>query len=228
MHIWALNENTCLIELGGDIEAATSQRIADLARQIRHCLGATLIDIVPSYSSVMLSLDLSKLDAITCSKTLLAQLNLSDQTTAPVQTARQIEIPTYYGPEVALDLADIANQTGLSAAAIIDLHSRNTYRIYAIGFAPGFCFLGSLDERLALARKATPRLTVPAGSVAIAQRQTAVYPRATPGGWHILGRTACDMLALCNDPKKPLQVGDGIRFLAIDKAQFVAMGGVFS
>jgi KipI family sensor histidine kinase inhibitor len=108
---------------------------------------------------------------------------------------------------------------------VIELHSAREYRVGAIGFAPGFAYLGELDARLALPRRATPRVRVPAGSLAIAERQTAVYPQASPGGWHLLGRCAWPLFDAQRDPPCPLRVGDRVRFLPIDAAAWRAAGG---
>jgi KipI family sensor histidine kinase inhibitor len=108
---------------------------------------------------------------------------------------------------------------------VIDLHAGRDYRVGALGFSPGFAYLGELDERLALPRRATPRTHVPAGSLAIAERQTAVYPQASPGGWHLLGRTAQRLFDPHQQPPCPLAVGDRVRFLPTDEATYRAAGG---
>ena len=100
------------------------------------------------------------------------------------------------------DLAEVAQACGLGVAEVIALHSAVEYRVGAIGFAPGFAYLGELDSRLQLPRRATPRTRVPAGSLAIAERQTAVYPQASPGGWHLLGRCP---LSLFDSPENAAQ-----------------------
>jgi KipI family sensor histidine kinase inhibitor len=113
----------------------------------------------------------------------------------------------------------------LSREEVIALHSGQEYRVYAIGFSPGFCFMGNTDARLKVPRKASPRTRVPAGSVALADRQTAVYPCVSPGGWQIVGRTAVDMLALCQRSESPLQVGSRVRFEPVSLESFVQAGG---
>ncbi|MNZ74355.1 Kinase A inhibitor [compost metagenome] len=119
----------------------------------------------------------------------------------------------------------MAATTGLTAEQVIDLHAGREYRVGAIGFAPGFAYLGDLDERLALPRRATPRTRVPTGSLAIAERQTAIYPQASPGGWHLLGRTAAALFDPQAEPPCPLALGDRVRFLPIDEAAYRAAGG---
>jgi KipI family sensor histidine kinase inhibitor len=124
-----------------------------------------------------------------------------------------IEIPARYdGP----DLAEVAKLTGLTPDEVIDRHSSRTYRAYACGFAPGFAYLGDLDESLILPRRATPRVRVPPGSIAIAGAQTAVYPLQTPGGWHLIGTTPIAMFDTKRDTPALIRAGDTVRFVRID------------
>lgn len=137
-----------------------------------------------------------------------------------------IRLPVYYDPEVALDLIALAQRAQLSIAQLIALHTGRTYNAYANGFAPGFCYLGSVDPALAAPRHATPRASVAAGSVAIADRQTAVYPRQSPGGWHIIGRCPVSLFDANHQPPNAINVGDSVQFYAIERAQFLDLGGV--
>jgi KipI family sensor histidine kinase inhibitor len=109
---------------------------------------------------------------------------------------------------------------------VIAAHSGVQYRVGAIGFAPGFAYLGMLDARLVLPRRSTPRTHVPAGSVAIAEQQTAIYPQASPGGWHLLGLCPWPMFSLAGTAPCRLALGDRVRFVAIDQATYCAEGGV--
>ena len=106
----------------------------------------------------------------------------------------------------------MANRTGLSTAEVISLHSEMDYRVFVTGFVPGFAYLGELDERLSLPRREAPRKRVPAGSVAIAERQTGVYPASTPGGWHLIGTTTEKMFDPGRSRPALLCVGDLVRF----------------
>ena len=119
----------------------------------------------------------------------------------------------------------VAEACGLSVTQVIELHSAVEYRVGVIGFAPGFAYLTELDARLALPRRATPRSLVPAGSLAIAERQTAIYPQASPGGWHLLGRCPWPMFDLQAAPPCRLVVGDRLRFVPVDQARYLAEGG---
>ena len=141
----------------------------------------------------------------------------------PADNERELCLPVVYGKDYGPDLAAIAKALRLPERSIIDLHLKRSYRVYQLGFQPGFAFLGNLDERLSLPRRRVPRARVPAGSVAIAGRQTAVYPNASPGGWHLLGR--CPVPLVNYEASRPeelnvLQAGDKVRFLAITAAEF--------
>ncbi|WP_413702232.1 5-oxoprolinase subunit B family protein [Psychromonas sp. KJ10-10] len=139
---------------------------------------------------------------------------------------KQIELPVYYGEEVALDHDALSQHTGLAFSEIIKLHTSECYRVFAIGFAPGFAFLGNIPTQIAMPRKKNPRTTVPKGSVAIADRQTAVYPNESPGGWQIIGRTPINLLDITTASLSKFSMGDQVKFKAINKQAFLAMGGI--
>jgi KipI family sensor histidine kinase inhibitor len=210
-----LTESSCIVYLGEQIDPAISKRVCRAADLIREQLGPALLECVPSYTSVHISLDFSLLSSLQCCEILPDLLADLDNEEGLEVATRLIEIPAYYGPKVAPDLRQVAQTLALSEAQVVALHTARTCRVYAIGFAPGFCFLGRLDPKLVLPRKASPRLKVPAGSIAIAEQQTAVYPVDTPGGWHLIGRSL----------EQPLQVGDEVRFVAVDKRAFLAASG---
>jgi KipI family sensor histidine kinase inhibitor len=136
-----------------------------------------------------------------------------------------VSLPVYYSTESGPDLQTVAESAGLSVEEVIAIHQQTEYHVYAIGFAPGFAYLGEVDQRIATPRLATPRQQVPRGAVAIADRQTAVYPAQSPGGWNLIGHCPQLMFAPTNSPTMPVKVGDRVRFEAIDKATFKAMGG---
>lgn len=134
-------------------------------------------------------------------------------------------LPVLYDEECCPDLTVVAAMKGLSVEQVITLHQSSIYRVYALGFAPGFAYLGELDELLSVPRLPTPRRRIPAGSVAIAERQTAVYPSVSPAGWHVLGLCPVDLQPSLPGLESPFKVGDEVRFEAIDRARFEALGG---
>jgi inhibitor of KinA len=136
---------------------------------------------------------------------------------------RHVEIPVCYGGEFGPDLEEVAALRGIETEQVIRLHSSATYRVYFLGFAPGFAYLGQLPEELVTPRLATPRKHVPAGSVAIAGNQTGVYPFATPGGWRLLGRTPTRMFRADRDGLSLLSIGDRVRFTPIPSERFAEL-----
>ena len=131
-----------------------------------------------------------------------------------------VEIPVCYDAEFALDLGEVARAAGLSRDDAIAAHAGRDYRVFMIGFLPGFAYLGSVDARIAAPRRAEPRLAVPAGAVGIAGLQTGIYPQQSPGGWNIVGRTPLRMAWLDRPRPTRLKAGDMVRFRAIDRSEF--------
>ncbi len=129
------------------------------------------------------------------------------------------DVPVCY-QDFGLDLEEISDQTDLSVSDIIDIHSQTLYTVYFIGFLPGFLYLGTLDERLKLPRKQTPRPKVEQGSIGIAEQQTGIYPSASPGGWQIVGRTPLSIFDINQEPPSPFIPGDQIRFRPVTKIEF--------
>ena len=211
-----------LLVLAEQPDAHLPQRIALLAQRIRAELGDLLTDLVPGWTSVLLHYDLMRTDHLQLAERLQPLLERWLAEPFVAQQGRLHEIPIWYGGE---DLAEVAQQCRLSVAQVIELHMAVEYRVGAIGFAPGFAYLGELDARLALPRRATPRIAVPAGSLAIAERQTAIYPHSSPGGWHLLGRCPWLLFDAAQTPPCPLALGDRVRFRRIDERDFIREGG---
>ncbi|HYP50618.1 MAG TPA: 5-oxoprolinase subunit PxpB, partial [Pyrinomonadaceae bacterium] len=134
--------------------------------------------------------------------------------------ARLVEIPVCFDAEFAPDLDFIAAEKNLSPEEIIEIFLAGTYRVFMLGFLPGFAYLGEVAEIIAVPRKQSPRLQVAAGSVGIAGRQTGIYSLASPGGWQIIGRTPLEMFNSDNEPPTRLQAGDTVRFYRIGKTDF--------
>lgn len=132
-----------------------------------------------------------------------------------------VEIPLLYGDEFGPDLEYVAENNHLSIEEVIQIHSKNDYLVYMIGFTPGFPFLGGMDERIEAPRKETPRTAIPAGSVGIAGKQTGIYPFESPGGWQIIGRTPVDLFLPENNPPTLIKPGDHLRFVPIDQEEYM-------
>ena len=187
-----------------------------------HC-SVDVIDIIPSYASILVVFNLFETDHHYLRNKLKKVLKYCVGTTT--LQGRLIELPAYYSIESGMDLVRIAEQAKLSIEQVISLHQSQEYRVYAIGFAPGFAYLGEVDPRIAMARLTTPRLNVPKGAIAIADRQTAIYPAQSPGGWNIIGLCPIDMFNPEAEPTMPVEVGDRVKFVAINKQQYLHLGG---
>jgi KipI family sensor histidine kinase inhibitor len=140
----------------------------------------------------------------------------SHQDTLKEPNDKIVEIPILYGGEYGPDLSFVADCAKLSENEIISIHSETLYRVYMIGFTPGFPYLGILDSKLHISRRETPRNSIPAGSVAIAEGQTGIYPVESPGGWHIIGKTPVALFDFNLNPPTLVSIGDSVKFVPID------------
>jgi inhibitor of KinA len=175
-------------------------------------------NLQPAYCSLLVSFDACVVDHAQVKAALRSYEKRAQKTALPAP--RLVEIPVSYGAEFGPDLEKVASLHGLKPERVIELHCSQTYHAYFLGFAPGFAYLGDLPDSLATPRLPTPRKKVPAGSVGIAGKQTAVYPFATPGGWNLLGRTPLRMFQVERGPMELLDVGDEVRFRPITREQF--------
>lgn len=219
------NENSIMLYL--DPETATPAVMARLQQALRAHLGAALIDATPAFHSLLLYLDIVDTIMPEWQPQLDAWLQDLDLSAASAWQPQLHEFAAYYGVEAALDAEVIAAQSGLDFEDCIALHCATVYEVQAIGFMPGFAYLGELDQRLQLPRRATPRVSVPAGSLAIANNQCAVYPQQSPGGWHIIGRCP-ELQRFAAIAETPLQTGDQVRFRPVTREEFIELGGELS
>lgn len=217
-------ENSLILYFGDRPSDAIASQVAQVVDQLRLSIGEVLIDLVPSYASLLVIYNPVISDHHLVRAAMRAALDSLTVSNAQQQGSLVI-LPVYYSVESGPDLQGLADGAGLSVDEVIAIHQQTEYRVYAIGFAPGFAYLGEVDERIATSRLATPRQKVPRGSVAIADRQTAVYPAQSPGGWNLIGLCPQRMFDPNLTPSMPVQVGDRVRFDAIDKQAFLALGG---
>jgi KipI family sensor histidine kinase inhibitor len=214
----ALGDRALLVQFGDRIDARLNQEVHALAARIRGAALPGLVDLVPAYASLALHYEpaawaLDEGSAFDALCAALEPLLAGGVSLAPV-ASRRVEIPVRYGGECGEDLAEVAALTGLDPREVVARHAGGTYRVFMLGFTPGFAYLGGMDPVLAVPRRASPRVRVPAGSVGIAGIQTGIYPCDSPGGWRLIGRTA---LTLFNpEALEPclLQPGDEVRFVA--------------
>lgn len=227
MILHTAGENALIAYLGEETSPEVSGRVQAAAIAIEAALGEVLIDLVPSYASLLIIYDALLADHMNVSARIRAAVRDIESNTA-IGKGHTLVLPVYYSPESGEDLEALASGANITIDEVIALHSGMEYRVYAIGFAPGFAYLGEVDERIAAPRLASPRTKVPRGAVAIADRQTAVYPAVSPGGWNLIGRCPVRMFNPGANPTMPVSVGDRVRFEAIDRDQFLHLGGDLS
>lgn len=201
-------------------------QLTPVIRAARDCIARELqdqiVELIPAYTTLMVVYDVLQHDFDSICAAIERPLQQADS--QPVK-GRLLDIPVFYDVSVGFDLQRVADYHQTSVDTVIKRHSENIYQVFAIGFAPGFAYLGNVPGNLATPRRDTPRLKVPAGSVAIADQQTAVYPLETPGGWNIIGRSCLKMLDRDLPDLCPLGVGDRVRFTPVSRAEFLAQGG---
>ena len=223
MKLRIVGEDALMVYFGDVVDAQTSARVQVATSAIEHVMGDDLIDLVPSYASVLILYNPLRTNHLSVARRVRDVLGTVS--TPAILERRTVVLPVYYATEVGADLESLAERAGLSVSKVIDLHAGAEYRVYAIGFAPGFAYLGEVDDRIAAPRLATPRARVPRGSVAIADRQTAVYPSVSPGGWNLIGRCPVPMFDPDAQPSMPVSVGDTVRFEPISRERFLTLGG---
>ncbi|WDE11470.1 5-oxoprolinase subunit PxpB [Thalassomonas haliotis] len=222
----AVSENAVLLSWPEKICPAQHRHIIACRDAIHQQLTDLIIDSVASYNTLMVYYHFQFTNIRTLTSRLQQLIAQTRENELTQDEDLVLEIPVYYGGQAGWDLSRVAEQTKLSPDRVIELHQATTYRAYALGFTPGFCYLGSLPPRLQLPRRSKPRASVPKGAVAIAGLQTAVYPNASPGGWHILGQTPLAMYSIVTREFQPLLTpGQRVRFTAIDAKTFKEMSG---
>lgn len=212
-----------MLRLFEEIDEAHMPWLLAAASRVREAFGAALIDLVPSYTTLLIHYDVMLLDDRQARQR-IADLLHELQPDAGGQV-RELEIPVWYDPSVGPELRGLGERSGLGLAGVIARHSARTYTVFALGFAPGFAFMGLIDECLSSPRLQTPRKQVPAGSLGIAERQTAIYPLVSPGGWNLIGRSPTRLFDLALDGYSLLLPGDRVCFKPVEHAEFVRLGG---
>ncbi|MEO7103364.1 MAG: 5-oxoprolinase subunit PxpB [Gemmatimonadaceae bacterium] len=206
-----LGDDALIVRFATTISWEIGSRVRAAAARIRAMQIESITDVVPAYTTLAVYFDSARVAFEAVATTIAPIVNSGEAALAESSTI--IEIPVRYdGP----DLDEVAERTGLAVPDVIARHSSRTYRAYMSGFAPGFAYLGDLDPLLVVARRSVPRVHVPAGSVAIAAAQTAVYPLETPGGWHLIGSTTLRMFDVDRNPPALIRAGDMVRFIPVD------------
>lgn len=215
--ILVCGEDAIVVEFGGGIDPVINDRVYALADAINATGKDSVVELVPTYRSLLVQYDieLSSLDEMTDFLSRLVTRTDGSADGDDDTIRRVYELPVAYGGEQGEDLEDVAQHAGLTPDEVITIHSGTDYRVYMLGFAPGFPYLGGMDERIATPRLASPRVRVPAGSVGIAESQTGVYPQVSPGGWRLIGNTPVSLFNPEADPPVPFLPGSFIRFVPV-------------
>ena len=198
-----------LLALEPVIDPAVNARAIAIAAAVAGERLAGVRDVIPTYRSVAVHFDPLAADV----EMLREALRRAADAAPDIQQGALIEVPVAYGGADGPDLQDVAAFAKLAPQAVIERHCAVEYRVFMLGFLPGFAYMGSVDPSIAAPRKATPRTRIPAGSVGIAGRQTGIYPRQSPGGWQLIGRTALRVFDAARVPAALFAAGDRVKFV---------------
>jgi KipI family sensor histidine kinase inhibitor len=220
MTLSPLGDAAIVLALGDVVDDAMLARVATLAAEIERHRPKGVTDVVPAFATVTIFYDIAHSAGFAGLCAELEAIAARADSAVVGAEPRLVEIPVCYGGEFGPDLEEVAKQARLSPAEVVALHSGAEYRVHAIGFAPGFAYLGGLPEKIHTPRRATPRAKVPVGSVGIGGGQTGVYPLATPGGWNLIGRTPRRMFDAARAEAALLRAGDRVKFQPIAPEEF--------
>lgn len=216
MRIFSLGDSAITVEFGKDISPDLNARSIALANSLSTSPFPGFYEAVPAYASVTVYFDpytvrLRFPDA-SAFETVSEFINGTATDRSADTQPRIVEIPMIVSHEASPDLSDVAEFASVSTDEVIDIFLSHTYRVYMLGFLPGFAYMGEVDERIAMPRKTSPRKSVAKGSIGIAGKQTGIYPLASPGGWQLIGRTETAMFNAAADEPCLLRPGDEVRF----------------
>ncbi|MCY1406657.1 Kinase A inhibitor [compost metagenome] len=212
-----------MVRLFDAIDEANMPWMLAAGQRLRTVFAEGLIDLVPSYTTLMVHYDMTRLSPRAARENVALALQNPQPDTG--ESGRCHEIPVWYDPSVGPELTLLAQRSGETIEQVIARHSGREYQVFALGFAPGFAFMGLVDEQLAAPRLDTPRKRVAAGSVGIAERQTAAYPAVSPGGWNLIGRTPSKLFDRQREGYSLLQPGDRVCFVPVNHDVFISLGG---
>ncbi len=223
MRIEPLGDAAWLIRIAEEFDPATSlDAVLRDVRQLEAAAIPGILEFAPSYTTIGLFLDPRRIDDPERLQKQIQDALRSPGAPASSPSTRELEVPVCYDDDFAPDLAEVAQRAGLSVDEVIGCHSAATYRVSCVGFTPGFPYLSGLPPELATPRRASPRKEIPAGSVAIGGAQAGIYPRKSPGGWNIIGRTPVRLFDVRGEPPAMFQAGDRVRFRRISRQEFDA------
>ena len=223
MQLTPLGDSAFVLVCGDEPDDSTLVRVGAVAEALRHAALPGVLDVVPAFANVTVHYDVARTGPYSAFEARVVELaRNAEEATVTAPKPRTIDVPVCYGGEFGPDLQAIAERAHLRIDQAIELHTSVTYRVHAVGFVPGFAYLGGLPGKLHTPRRATPRARVAAGSVGIGGAQTGIYPYVTPGGWNLIGRTPLAMFDIARREPALLRAGDRVRFRAIDNEEFAA------
>ncbi|HEX5680341.1 MAG TPA: 5-oxoprolinase subunit PxpB [Desulfobacterales bacterium] len=213
----AMGDRSLLVELGEKIAPDVNRRVQELMLRLQLARLPGVREFAPGYRSLLVVFD-----PLTLSPSEL-KARITDVAGRPgsagLPQAKLLTVPVFYGGEYGPDLEGVAGHLGISTDEVIRLHTETMYRVYMIGFTPGYPYMGELPSALAVPRRSTPRTRVPKGSVGIAQRQTGIYSVESPGGWQIIGWTPIELFDPTRQLPSLLEMGDRVKFEAVRQVE---------
>ncbi len=209
-------DSALLLDFGSVVTPEANDRVLRVSHTLEKNKLEGIVGLVPAFATLLIEYDPTS----TSAETLIEELCRLQYPQSVGDSRRTFEIPVHYGGEQGPDLVTVAQRLGLTADEVISLHANHAYRIYCLGFAPGFPLAGLLPERLRLPRRAVPRTAVYSGAVAIAGAQTGIYPLATPGGWHLIGHTPVPLFDWRATPPSVYGPGDALIFRAVSWEEY--------
>ncbi|MCI6005294.1 MAG: 5-oxoprolinase subunit PxpB [Blautia sp.] len=218
IRILTAGDSSLLVEFGKEISPDINRKIAATVQLMKeqHIEGVT--DMIPAFCSLLINYDPRVIQYDEIRERVQSIVKIDAK--AGAGRKKVFEIPVCYGGEYGPDIANIAQHAGLTEEEVIQIHSSRDYLIYMLGFLPGFCYLGGLDERIHTPRLANPRIKINAGSVGIGGSQTGIYPLDSPGGWQLMGMTPVKTYDPDREVPILLEAGDYIRFIPIDEEEY--------
>lgn len=222
-----LSETALLLSFGNTIDEQQHQKLMHIKQLIEQNPFKGFIEAVPAYNSLAIYYNPFEIEKDDLRKSIqdtvhsILQEQIKNLSPEKIKTKSScIEIPVCYDTDFGIDLVELSKTLNLSIEEIIQLHSNKTYKVFMLGFTPGFGYMGTVDEKIISKRKKKPRLKVEKGAVAIAGNQTGIYPLETPGGWNIIGRTTLQLFDKTKEQPFLLKAGDEVKFISITKEEY--------
>lgn len=230
MRVEPLGDSALIIRMA---EETSLRAVRTAVRQLEAAAIRGVIELAPAYTTIGVFFDPARIEPATLNASsfdilttrIQSVLNAAAFETESEVAAPVVEVPVCYDRAFAPDLGDVAVHAALTEDEVVRRHSSAAYRVSCVGFTPGFPYLRGLPEELATPRRATPRTEIPAGSVAIGGAQTGIYPRKSPGGWNVIGRTPLRLFDVRREPPALFQTGDQVRFRQISREEFESFEG---